>query len=66
MYVYPINFTYRRFIRRFTLRNSHDVLVRILDYGGTITDIIVPDKHGNMDDINLGFDSMEGTVIVGL
>ncbi|XP_059483137.1 galactose mutarotase-like [Neocloeon triangulifer] len=47
-------------VRRFTLTNSRNVCVQIINYGATITNIIVPDKNGIFADINLGFDNMEG------
>ena len=46
---------------RFTLsNNSRSLVVRILDYGGIITEINVPDRNGQVADINLGFDDMAG------
>ncbi|CAB3386101.1 Hypothetical predicted protein [Cloeon dipterum] len=47
-------------VRRFTLKNSKNVTIRLINYGATITDIIVPDKNGALADVNLGFDNMEG------
>lgn len=43
----------------FTLKNTQ-VEVRILDYGGIITNIYVPDKSGKVEDIALGFDAFKG------
>lgn len=34
--------------------------IKVLDYGCIISEILVPDKDGNVSDINLGFDDMEG------
>ena len=45
---------------RFTLTNSSGVQASILDYGGIITQLMVPDRDGNMGDVLLGFDNMEG------
>ena len=36
------------------------MVVKIMDYGGTITDILVPDKAGKVIDICPGFDSLQG------
>lgn len=48
-------------VMRFTLSSSNGrLVVRILDYGGIITEINVPDREGNVDDVNLGFDDMAG------
>jgi aldose 1-epimerase len=34
--------------------------VKITNYGATITSVLTPDKDGNMGNVVLGFDSMEG------
>ncbi|KAJ8309433.1 hypothetical protein KUTeg_014307 [Tegillarca granosa] len=47
-------------ISRFTLTNSKDVTVSIINYGCIVTNIIVPDKDGKKEDICLGFEDMEG------
>ncbi|XP_061174701.1 galactose mutarotase-like isoform X2 [Saccostrea echinata] len=47
-------------VLQYTLRNTKGTEIRILNYGGIITNIWVPDKSGKMDDICLGFDDMEG------
>ncbi len=43
----------------YTLTNSNGMVVKITNYGGTITSILVPDKEGNMGDVTLGYDSVE-------
>lgn len=45
---------------RFTFKNKNNITVRIINYGGIITDICVPDKNGKVADINLGFDDIKG------
>ncbi|XP_046364266.2 galactose mutarotase-like [Haliotis rufescens] len=47
-------------VTRFTLTNKNDVVVRIINYGGTITEIRVPDRAGRVADICPGFEDMEG------
>ncbi|XP_076441582.1 galactose mutarotase-like [Babylonia areolata] len=48
-------------VTRYTLCNSTKGLeVRILDYGGIITEINVPDRNGKVEDVELGFDDMAG------
>jgi aldose 1-epimerase len=47
-------------VRRFTLSNKNGVSVEIINYGATITSLKVPDRTGNVEDIVLGFDSVEG------
>ncbi|PVD26005.1 hypothetical protein C0Q70_13673 [Pomacea canaliculata] len=48
-----------RCVTRYTLSSSSGrLVVRILDYGGIITEINVPDRNGKVSDINLGLDDM--------
>lgn len=47
-------------ITRYTLTNANNMQVSIINYGGTITDIITPDKDGNNGNVVLGFDSLSG------
>jgi len=49
-------------VTAFTLENDHGVKVTSLDYGCTITKIITPDKSGNLENIVLGYDQLEGYV----
>ncbi|GGY64671.1 aldose 1-epimerase [Cellvibrio zantedeschiae] len=44
----------------FTLTNANGVVVKATNYGGVITSMITPDKSGNMADIVLGFDNIDG------
>lgn len=44
----------------FTLQNSNGITVKITNYGGTITSILMPDRNGQVDDIVLGFDNLDG------
>lgn len=43
-----------------TLRNSKGMEARIATYGGIIVSLKVPDRNGKLDDIVLGFDSIDG------
>jgi aldose 1-epimerase len=43
----------------FTLTNKHGLELKVLSYGGIITELRVPDRHGKLDDIVLGFDDLE-------
>jgi aldose 1-epimerase len=45
-------------VTRYTLKNAHGMTVKILDLGGIITSIIVPDKHGKFEDITTGYDTL--------
>src|SRR5690606_20043387 len=44
----------------YTLTNKNGVEVKITNYGGTITSLKAPDNEGNLENIVLGFDSIEG------
>jgi aldose 1-epimerase len=47
-------------VTEFTLSNHSGMEVSILNYGGTVTKLIVPDRNGNPGDVVLGFDSFDG------
>ena len=42
----------------FTLRNGNGMEAKITNYGGIIVVLSVPDRHGRLGDIVLGFDSL--------
>jgi aldose 1-epimerase len=44
----------------YTLTNTEGMEVRAITFGGIITSIRVPDRNGKLDDVALGFDSLEG------
>jgi aldose 1-epimerase len=44
----------------YTLTNSHGVEVRAMNYGGIILSIRVPDRKGQLGDIVLGHEKLEG------
>ncbi|KZS40461.1 galactose mutarotase [Aquimarina aggregata] len=44
----------------YELSNHNDVVVKITDYGGTITSISTPDNEGNSTEITCGFENIEG------
>jgi aldose 1-epimerase len=46
----------------FTLTNAAGMEVRIINYGGIVTNLRVPDRRGKLADVVLGFDSLEGYV----
>lgn len=47
-----------REVTQFTLRNRQGMEVRLIDYGGIITHILVPDRDGKLVDVVLGYDSL--------
>lgn len=52
-----------RVISLFTLTNSRGAKARIMNYGGIVQSLEVPDRNGIMGDVVLGFDSLEGYVL---
>ncbi|ROQ21721.1 aldose 1-epimerase [Marinimicrobium koreense] len=46
-------------VSEFTLSNDQGMTVRILNYGGIIRSIEVPDEQGNIDDVVLGYESFD-------
>lgn len=47
-------------VKLYRLENSRGMKVGIIDYGATIVSVDVPDREGEIDDVVLGFDSIEG------
>ena len=46
-------------VKLFTLTNAQGMVIKITNFGGIITEIHVPDKHGVFANVNLGFDNFE-------
>ncbi len=51
-----------RDVHQYTLTNSAGMAVQIIDYGATITALRVPDRNGKLDDVVLGYDSVQGYI----
>ena len=49
-------------VRLFTLQNQHQMQVDIINFGGIITALRVPDQHGVVDDVVAGFDDLAGYI----
>ena len=49
-----------REVELFTLRNNQGAEVSIMTYGATIVSLKMPDKEGIIEDVALGFDSLQG------
>jgi len=47
-------------VELYTLTNSNDLRVRITNYGAILVSLEVPDRKGNLADITLGFDTLDG------
>ena len=46
-------------VYEYTLKNSNGIQVKVINYGAAISDVIVPDRGGNMASVVLGFDTLE-------
>jgi len=51
-----------REVFKFTLKNKNGMEVSLINFGATVTSIVVPDKSGKMEDVVLGYDSLDGFV----
>lgn len=53
----------------YTLINKNGLQMQVMNYGATITSLLVPDKNGVLEDVVLGFDNLEtyvkGTPFIG-
>lgn len=47
-------------VQQATLKNKNGMVVKIISYGATITDILVPDSEGKSANVVFGFDDVEG------
>ncbi len=55
--------TYKgREIFKFQIKNVHGNYIELLNYGGIVKSIIVPDKNGNKGNVVLGFPTLEGYI----
>lgn len=46
----------------YTLTNKNGMEVAITTYGGAVVSLKVPDRHGTLEDVVLGYDSLDGYV----
>ena len=49
-------------VEKYTLKNSQGVEAVVITYGGVLQSLLVPDKHGKLEDIVLGFDDVDGYI----
>jgi len=49
-----------RVVHLYTLENSNGLVAKITTYGGILTEMHVPDADGNVRDIVLGFENIDG------
>jgi aldose 1-epimerase len=51
-----------REVHQYTLTNKSGMFVQIIDFGATVTSLRVPDRNGKIEDVVLGYDSLQGYV----
>src|SRR5690606_1999739 len=44
----------------FTISNANGMEARVINLGGIIVSLTAPDREGNLEDVVLGFDSLDG------
>ncbi|MDR1172363.1 MAG: galactose mutarotase [Bacteroidales bacterium] len=49
-------------VELYTITNNSGAVMKVATYGGTITELYVPDKNGQMGDVVLGFDKLAGYI----
>ena len=49
-------------IKQYIFENDNQMKVKIINYGAIVVSIEVPDKYGKINDVVLGYDSIEGYV----
>jgi aldose 1-epimerase len=49
-------------VELYTLANARGMEATIMTYGGIVTSLRVPDRNGKLDDVVLGFDTLDGYV----
>lgn len=54
-----------RTVNKYTITQVSGIQVNVMNYGATVTNIIVPGKNGSQGDVVLGFDTLEGYIIAG-
>ena len=46
----------------YSITNNNGVVMKVATYGGTITELHVPDRNGQMGDVVLGFNKLDGYI----
>jgi aldose 1-epimerase len=47
-------------VKLFTLKNDKGIVTQITNYGGRVVSLWTPDKDGNMEDVVLGYETIDG------
>jgi aldose 1-epimerase len=56
----PFGNTDGKAVTEYTITNAKGMQVSIINYGGTITKLMAPDKNGKLGDVILGYESLDG------
>ncbi|HBH23265.1 MAG TPA: galactose-1-epimerase [Cytophagales bacterium] len=48
-----------RQVKRYTISNKNGLMAGVINYGGIITNLIVPDKNGEFEDVVLGYNNLD-------
>jgi aldose 1-epimerase len=46
-------------VQLYTIKNNNGISAKITNYAGKLVQLLVPDKHGQLGDVVLGYDSLE-------
>jgi aldose 1-epimerase len=53
-------------VTEYTITNAGGMQVSVINYGGTVTKLMTPDKDGKMGDVVTGFESLDGFLQKGV
>lgn len=49
-------------VKLFTITNSNGIVAKLTNFGAVLVSLFVPNKNGKLDDVVLGFDSLENYI----
>jgi len=58
----PYGTTGGKAVKLYTLKNRNGLVVKVTNFGAIVTEVHVPDRDGQMADVVLGFDDLDGYV----
>lgn len=47
-------------VELYTLTNANGMVVTVMTYGGIVQEVLVPDRDGNLANVTLGFETLDG------
>ena len=51
-----------REVDQYTLTNKSSATVKIINFGAVVTSLTIPDRHGKLEDVVSGYDSLQGYI----